>query len=161
MVAGTDELGPALMYHCSSIRNVELITSHPSIDDYEIASCMRACRGLNSLCSFKVRLLEVDPTLARRVNDDDPYTRAATLECASTFKNFLLQHAKTLETCVIDSIVSTSEGRLNIFAGEFREFSATGKNAQICFRTYTCKPPAIQQGDTDDLRALRVVMETE
>ena len=145
-LSATDSLGCDLLYHCSSIRNVELITSDGSIDDDETARFMRGCRGLNSLCSFKVRILEVDPTLDRREDDDDPYTRAEALECASTFKNFLFRHAKTLETCVIDSIVSTSEYQLNILARELKGFSATGKNTRVCFRTYACKPPAAWDG---------------
>ncbi|RMY94017.1 hypothetical protein D0861_01554 [Hortaea werneckii] len=161
MLAGTEVLGDALLDHCSSIRNVELITRDSVIDDDEMAICMRACRGLKSLCSFKVRLLEVDPTLDCRVDDDDPSTREAALECASTLKSFLLQHAKTLETCVIDSIVSTSEHQLNILAGGLKGFSATGKNAQVCFRTYKCKLPAVRTVDRDDLKALRIVMGTE
>ncbi|KAI7464741.1 hypothetical protein KC357_g7828 [Hortaea werneckii] len=161
MIAGTCLLGDALLDYCSSIRNVELITRNSLIDDDEMAICMRACRGLKSLCSFKVRLLAVEPTLDCRVDNDDPSTREAALECASTLKSFLLQHAKTLETCVIDSIFSTSEDQLNILAGGLKGFSATGKNAQVCFRTYKCKLPAVKTGNRDDLKALRIVMETE
>ncbi|RMX92673.1 hypothetical protein D0867_14493 [Hortaea werneckii] len=161
---GRNFLGPALLQRGSSIRNVEVIISDVSINGYEMSSCMQACRHLKSLCSFRVRLLGVDPMLLsadRRVDDDDLLAYAAALQCASVFKYFLLQHAKTLETCVIDSIVSTSEHQLNTFAGRLKGFSATGKNAQMCFRTYTCKPPATREGNTDDLRALRIVMETE
>ncbi|RMY53251.1 hypothetical protein D0863_14008 [Hortaea werneckii] len=159
-----DLLGETLLLCCSSITNVEVIISDVSINGYEVSSCMQACRHLRSLCSFGVRLLDVDPTLLsadRRVDDDDPYTRAPALQCASVFKDFLLQHAETLETCVIDSIVSTSEGQLNIFAGELKGFSVVGKNAQMCFCTYACKPPAVKGGNADLLRALRIVMETE
>lgn len=157
-------LGLALQQHCSSLTDVEVIISDVSINSSELSCCMQACRHLKSLYSFRVRLLDVDPTLLsadRRVDDDDPLTYAAALQCASVFKEFLLQHAKTLETCVLDSIVSTSEHQPSIFAGGLRGFSATGKNAKICFRTYTCKPPATKEENTGDLRALRVVMETE
>ncbi|RMX71804.1 hypothetical protein D0869_15261 [Hortaea werneckii] len=157
-------LGPALLQRCSSIRNVQMIICDTSTDSGKIPSCMRACRGLKNLCSFIVRLRKADPTLDTissadcYVDDDDPSTRAAALKCASTLKSFLLQHAKTLETCVIDSIVSTSEDQLNVFAGGLKGFSTTGKNAQMCFRTYTCEPSAAIE---DGLRALRIVMETE
>lgn len=157
-------LGDNLLLCCSSITNVEVIIRDVSINGYQVPSCMQACHLLESLCSFRVRLLDVDPTLLsanRHVDDDDPHTYAAGLQCASVFKEFFLQHARTLETCVIDSIVSTSEHQLNTFAGRLKGFSATGKNAQICFRTYICKPPATKEGNTGNLRALRVVMETE
>ncbi|RMZ16783.1 hypothetical protein D0862_01107 [Hortaea werneckii] len=157
-------LGDALLLCCSSITNLEVMISDVSINGYEVSSCMQACCHLKSLCSFRVRLLDIDPTLLsadRRVSDDDPYTRTRALDCAWVFKDFLLQHAKTLVKCVIDSIVYTSEQQLNIFAGGLKGFSTTGKNAQICFRTYTCKPPAIHEGNTDDLRALQIVMETK
>ncbi|GAB1744568.1 hypothetical protein NU219Hw_g1971t1 [Hortaea werneckii] len=164
---GRNFLGPALLQRCSSIRNVELIMSDILIDNRDIPSCMRACRGLNNLCSFRVRAREVDPTLVallfadRGVDDNDPSTSATVLKRASTFKNFLLHHAKTLERYVIDSVAFTSESQLNVFAGELNGFSATGKNAQMCLRTYACKLPAVWQGNTDDLRALQIVMETE
>ncbi|RMY26892.1 hypothetical protein D0865_16161 [Hortaea werneckii] len=119
--------------------------------------------------TFRVRVLEVEPTLLTIdwcLDDNDPSTRTEVLEYASVFKAFVLQHIKTLEICVVDSIVSTSEYQLNILAEGLKEFSAAGKNARMCLRTYACKPPAVQGRVNADLngdllKALRIVMETE
>ncbi|KAI7352010.1 hypothetical protein KC320_g4693 [Hortaea werneckii] len=164
LFAQRDSLGLALLEHCSSITNVEAIISDTSIDNGDVRICVQACCGLDNLCSFKVRHAGVDMTLLsaeRRADDNNSSTRTEVLRCASAFKAFLLQHAKTLETCVVDSIVSTSEDHLNILAGGLRGFSATGKDAQVCFRTYTCKPPPAKDGSTDYLKALRIAMEAE
>ncbi|RMX93900.1 hypothetical protein D0867_14046 [Hortaea werneckii] len=129
-------LGTNLLLCCSSITNVEVIISDVSINGYQVPSCMQACRLLESLCSFRVRLLDVDPTLLsanRRVDDDDPHTYAAGLQCASVFKEFFLQHARTLETCVIDSIVSTSEHQLNTFAGRLKASAQPARTLRFVF----------------------------
>lgn len=162
-------LGKTLLQCCSSISDVEAVISYASIRDSDVISCLQACRQLNSLCSFRVRILEVEPTLLTVdwcLDDNDPSTRTEVLEYASVFKTFVLQHIKTLEICVVDSIVSTSEYQLNILAEGLKEFSAAGKNARMCLRTYACKPPAVQGRVNADLngdllKALRIVMETE
>ncbi|RMZ26700.1 hypothetical protein D0859_09227 [Hortaea werneckii] len=171
MPIGRSLLGHALLQHCSSIRNVEIFIGAHLIDSDPSTFCIRACRGLKNLCSFKLGLLYVNSTLFtadHRMDDSAASQLTAALKCALSFKEFVLQHVNTLETCVVDIKVScfvdiklsNSEDQLGIFAEELRGFSPI-RNNDVRMCTRMCKPLAARDGDRGALRALRIVVETE